>query len=207
MVARKPDGALHVILFDVHGVTEHDDVAAPDLAIRQHGLRCASGGRVDQLVHQNVIAHQQGVFHGCAGDHESLHQAGGGKQQQDDGDGPLGDDAAFHIVSEFAVARPEAAPGAGAPVVSFSLVSTAAIVSDETRSRSPGLVQSPTEGGLLVQSHSGITPHLRCASSEFLFRGQTGRPFRKRRTPQQSDLQNPAWRHAVSRRSSVTRIR
>jgi hypothetical protein len=38
-------------------------------------------GRVSQLVHQQVIADKQRVFHGPGGNHESLNQRGGAEQQ------------------------------------------------------------------------------------------------------------------------------
>ena len=60
-------------------------------------------------------------------------------------------------------------------------------------------------GGLLVKSHSGITPYPRRASPEFLLRSQTCQPVRKRRTSQQSDLQDPARGRAVSRHSGLRR--
>ena len=60
-------------------------------------LRDRSRRRVDQLIHQHVVAHQQRALHGSAGNDEGLHQRGGGEQQQDDGDGPLRDESAPHI--------------------------------------------------------------------------------------------------------------
>ena len=41
-----------------------------------------------------MVAHQQRVFHGTGGNHESLHQGGGAEEQKDDGDGPFGDETA-----------------------------------------------------------------------------------------------------------------
>ena len=48
-------------------------------------------GCIGQLVHQQVIADQQRVFHGTGRNHEGLHQRGGAEQQEQDGDGPFGD--------------------------------------------------------------------------------------------------------------------
>ncbi len=44
VVARKADGALHVILFDVQRITEDDDIAAADLAIGQQILEMPPAG-------------------------------------------------------------------------------------------------------------------------------------------------------------------
>ncbi len=53
-----------------------------------------SGRRVRQLVHEQMVANQEGVFHGSGGDDIGLDQRGGQKQQEQDGDGPLGDGSA-----------------------------------------------------------------------------------------------------------------
>ena len=90
MVAGNAHGAFHEGLRDIHGVTEDDDVAALDLVVRQQVTRDRTGGRVGKLVHQQVIADQQGIFHGAGRDDESLHQGSGAEQEQDDGDRPLG---------------------------------------------------------------------------------------------------------------------
>ena len=53
--------------------------------------------RVSQLIDQQVIADEQRILHGPGGNHERLHQCGGAEEQQDNGDGPLGDKAARRI--------------------------------------------------------------------------------------------------------------
>ena len=62
--------------------------------IGQDVLAEASRGRVGQLVHQQMIADEQRVFHGSGGNHEGLNQSGGAEQQQQNGDGPFGDGSA-----------------------------------------------------------------------------------------------------------------
>ncbi len=62
-----------------------------------YGSRCFDAAvrrRVCQLIHQQVVAHQQRVFHGAGGDDKRLQQIGGSEQQQDDRDAPFGDEAA-----------------------------------------------------------------------------------------------------------------
>ena len=81
VVAGHADGALDVILLDIERVAEHDDVAAPHVAIRQQVAGNRPRRRVDQLVHQQVIADQQRPHHGGARYDEGLHQRGGGEQQ------------------------------------------------------------------------------------------------------------------------------
>jgi hypothetical protein len=107
-VAGQADGPLHVILLDIHRIAEHDDIAAAHLPIGQDVLGNGARGREGQLIHQDVIAHQQRGLHGRAGDDEGLHQAGGSEQQQDHGDGPLGNEAAVHFSRNIAVPAPQA---------------------------------------------------------------------------------------------------
>ena len=59
-----------------------------------------TGRRIGQLVDQQMIANQQRVLHRSGRDHERLHQRGGAKQQQDDGDGPFGDHATRDVIAE-----------------------------------------------------------------------------------------------------------
>src|SRR5208283_166870 len=56
------------------------------------------GGRVGQLVHQQMVANQQCVFHRSRRYHERLYESCCAEQQQQDRDGPLGNGAAPRIV-------------------------------------------------------------------------------------------------------------
>ncbi len=98
-IAGDADGALDEGLADIHGIAEDDDVAAVDVAIGEQEARGGAGRRVGELIDQQVVADEEGVFHGAGGDDESLDQAGGAEQQQDDGDGPFGDEAALLITN------------------------------------------------------------------------------------------------------------
>ena len=98
VVARQADGALDEGLRDVDGVAEYDNIAAAHVAVGQDIFRNRSRGRVSQFVDQQVIADEQRVFHGTRGNHERLHQRGGSKQKQDDGDGPLRNHSAGDVV-------------------------------------------------------------------------------------------------------------
>ena len=89
-------------------VAKDDDVAAAHIAVRQHVAPDMPAGRVDQFVHQDVVADQQGAHHGGAGNDEGLDQRGGAEQQQDDGYGPFGDESALHVVGQLGDARPDA---------------------------------------------------------------------------------------------------
>ncbi len=81
VVAGHADGAFHVILFDIERVAEHDDVTPPHFAIRKQVVEKRPRRRVDQLVHQHVIADQQRGHHGGARYDEGLHQRRRGEQQ------------------------------------------------------------------------------------------------------------------------------
>ena len=58
-------------------------------------------GEYDSLVHQQMIAHADGGVHGRRRHNESLHQRGGAEQQNQDVDGPLGDEITRRV-SKFA---------------------------------------------------------------------------------------------------------
>ena len=53
-----------------------------------------AGRRVDHLVDDHVIAGEQRDFHGRRRNHERLGDGRDPEQQEDDGDGPVGDEAA-----------------------------------------------------------------------------------------------------------------
>src|SRR5450755_286901 len=94
VVARNTHAALHESLANIDRITEHDDVAALDVFVRQKVLGDRAGRGVGQLVHQEVIADEQRILHGACGNHESLDQRGGAEEEQDDGDCPFGDETA-----------------------------------------------------------------------------------------------------------------
>src|ERR1019366_8258668 len=89
-VAGDAHGALHEGHADVDGVAEHNNVAALDVAVGQQVFANRSAGREGHFVHQQVVADEQRVFHGTRWNHVGLHQRRGQEQQQQDGDGPLG---------------------------------------------------------------------------------------------------------------------
>ena len=99
VVAGDPDGALDEGLADIDRVAEDDDVAAADVAIGEEKAGGGAGRRVGELIDQEVIADEEGIFHGAGGDDESLDEAGSAEQQQDDGNGPFGDEAALLITN------------------------------------------------------------------------------------------------------------
>ena len=55
----------------------------------------APAGAIGQLVHQQVVADQQRVFHGAGRDDEGLHESRGAEEEKDNGDGPFGDEPAM----------------------------------------------------------------------------------------------------------------
>src|SRR5713226_4440667 len=97
MIIWKPDHAFDERLPYIDGVAEHDDVAAPDIFVRQQMPGNGSRRRVSQLVNQQMISDQQRVFHRAGGNHERLHQGRGTEKKQDDGDGPFSNNATRDI--------------------------------------------------------------------------------------------------------------
>ena len=93
-IAWNAHAPLHEGLPDVHRISENDDVAAPHVFVGQKMLGKMPGWSVSHFVHQQVISNQQRVLHRARRDHESLHQSGGAEEQQDNGHGPFGDEAA-----------------------------------------------------------------------------------------------------------------
>ncbi len=94
VIAGNAHHALHEGLADVHRIAEHDDIAVAGSLIGQDVLAEAALRCEGKLVHQQMIADQQRVFHGAGGNHEGLNQEGGAEQQQQNGDGPFGDSSA-----------------------------------------------------------------------------------------------------------------
>jgi len=97
-------------LLDVDRIAENDDVAAMRVAVGQQIFRDGSGGRVGELIDQQVVAHKQRVFHGAGGDDEGLYKRSGAEQKKNNGDGPFGDEPAgwfgrFRITGRFGFGR------------------------------------------------------------------------------------------------------
>ena len=66
--------AFHKMLPGVNGIVKNDHVAAPDLLVRHHPI--ANASTVAELVHQQVVADQQRVFHRLGRNLEGLHGKG-----------------------------------------------------------------------------------------------------------------------------------
>src|SRR5580693_1292914 len=73
----------------------------------------ASASTVAQLVHQQVVSDQQGVFHGLRGNLKSLHHEHNDKHGDDDGGqqrlqgtGPLGSRSGGYFSHDFAACPP-----------------------------------------------------------------------------------------------------
>ena len=65
------------------GVLEHEHVAAVNLLDRQHP---GGRGRTEaKLIHEQVIANEQVILHGCRGNLERLHHERTDEQREDDG--------------------------------------------------------------------------------------------------------------------------
>ena len=77
MVAGHSHHALDESVINIDGVAKNDNVAALDVAVWQH--LCGGGvvRRVGQLIHQQMVANKQRVFHGTARDNERLGKRGG----------------------------------------------------------------------------------------------------------------------------------
>jgi hypothetical protein len=58
------------------GVVEDDYIAARYLAIREQQAAQAASRRINLLVHQQKISHQQGAFHALRGDEVGLEHKG-----------------------------------------------------------------------------------------------------------------------------------
>ncbi len=66
----------------VHGIAEDNDVATVNGAVGENGLP-GSGGTKAGLVDQEVVADQQGVFHGARRNAEGLHNKGDDEERDD----------------------------------------------------------------------------------------------------------------------------
>src|ERR1700731_3674489 len=65
------------------GIFENDNVAAFELTIRQNLLVPGTGSAENEFVYEQVIADQQGAFHGSRGDLESLNDKACAEQGPD----------------------------------------------------------------------------------------------------------------------------
>jgi len=134
--------------------------------------------RVDQLVHQHVIADQQRSHHGGARYDEGLHQRGGGEQQKDDVTVHSAMKPPLHLVRQFGKAASQVAP----PLL-FS-VSTAIIVTNETRGNPNGY-------------NSGLTPRWHFSfPARAPIRGQWARRWRIAGPPHGAFSKRPTTRSA-----------
>jgi len=98
-IAREANHAFNKIFARIHGVDKYNDI----IPVRMlNGNDRLSDKReldpVDEFVDQNVIAHQQGWFHGARGYLESLHDKRSYKQGKEDGN-----DCSLRVFSENAL--------------------------------------------------------------------------------------------------------
>lgn len=93
-VAGDAHSALYVSLADIDGIAEDDDVAAFDFTVGKQRASQLAGWGVSKFIDQQMVAHQQSVFHRAGRNNKGLNQRGGSEQQQDYGDGPLRNDPA-----------------------------------------------------------------------------------------------------------------
>ena len=80
VIAWNSDHSFHKGLCDIARITEHDDVAVFGLFIRQNVLADGARRGIGELIDQQVVAHQQRVFHGTSGDDKGLDQRGGAEK-------------------------------------------------------------------------------------------------------------------------------
>src|SRR5579872_738048 len=97
VISRNPDHTLDECLPDVDGVAKDDDVASLYVLVGQQVLGEPSGRSVRQLIHEQMVANEQRIFHRSGGDDERLHQRRRTEQQQNDGDGPFSNHAAWNV--------------------------------------------------------------------------------------------------------------
>ena len=90
-VAGDADNALHIILFDVEGIAEDDDVATTDGLIREKPVEDRSARRIGHAVDDDVITDEQIVLHGGCRNHLRLRNHAGGENQDDEVKHPLGE--------------------------------------------------------------------------------------------------------------------
>ena len=82
-IAWQTDDPLHKMLVFLIREFENDDVAALKRAIRQKFLIPGPGAPKNELVDQQMVANEQGAFHGGGGNFEGLNDKRGAEQSQD----------------------------------------------------------------------------------------------------------------------------
>ena len=92
-VAGHADDALDVVLFNVEGITENDNIAALDRLVGQQMPADAAAGGVGQLVDDQMVAGHEGVFHRRSRNDEWLGDRAGAEHQEHDREGPFRDGA------------------------------------------------------------------------------------------------------------------
>jgi hypothetical protein len=80
------DDALYVMRMILKGEFENDYVSAANVAVRQDGVVPMPTTAEDEFVHQQMIANQQGGFHGLRWDLEGLNDKGSAEKSQQYGD-------------------------------------------------------------------------------------------------------------------------
>ena len=73
MIARDADHSLHERILNIDGVTEHDDIAAVHVLVGKDMLGDRPAGCIRQLIHEQMIANEERVFHGAGRDHKCLN--------------------------------------------------------------------------------------------------------------------------------------
>src|SRR5712664_3158598 len=86
MVARESDHSLHKVLVILKRVFEDDDVAALQRAVGQNLFVPGAASTEDKFIDQQVIADQQGSFHGGRRNFERLDNKSGAEKREDYGD-------------------------------------------------------------------------------------------------------------------------
>src|SRR5208283_767489 len=74
-IAGQSDHALDKVLRGIQWVVKYDDVAPPDLPVRQEAVP-ARVTAIAEFVDKHVIANQQCLFHGTGRNGECLYQKG-----------------------------------------------------------------------------------------------------------------------------------
>ena len=84
-VARQADHALHKVLMFLVREFKDDDVTALEWAVGQNFFVPSAGAAKNKLVDQQMVADQQGAFHGSGGHFEGLRNKSRAKQGQNHG--------------------------------------------------------------------------------------------------------------------------
>ena len=86
LVPGKTDDALDKILIRIHGINENDHIAPFGVTDGNQGFVSKGNlNTIQEFVHQDMIAHQKGGFHGARRDLKGLHHKGSNKKRQKNG--------------------------------------------------------------------------------------------------------------------------